>query len=267
MQIIHCSMEQKSNSSFWSVAFTHFVPCFFVGVFLLYLLNGILPEDVIVALAKGMFSLEDVIIAVLNGTLTAGIVWLFHRDRNRRLKRVGDRSQHPVEKKMLRHATLVGFIGGALDVLLLLHAEGVILITIIVVVILGLHLKAFNHHIVRMLKPGNIATWNEVSELMRIYMTMLAGFTLLNATLEGAHLLLGSAPPFGFMVNGGDIFLNSFYYTVVTMTTLGFGDIVPQTWDGKLMLIFQCLVSYIMFALMVGIITRGVVRVRDKDEY
>jgi len=259
-------MEQKTDSSFWQVAFTHFVPCFFVGVFLLYVLNGILPEDVVATLAKRMFSLEDVIIAALNGTLTACIVWLFHRDRNRRLKRVGARSQHPIEKKTLRYATLVGFIGGALDVLLLLHAEGVILVTILVVFILVWHLRIFNHHIVNMLKPGNIATWGEVSELMRIYMTMLAGFTLLNATLEGAHLLLGSTPPFGFMVNGGDIFLNSFYYTVVTMTTLGFGDIVPKTWDGKLMLIFQCLVSYVMFALMVGIITRGVIRVRDNEE-
>lgn len=260
-------MEQKSDSSFWNVAFTHFVPCFFVGVFLLYLLNGILPEDIVATLAEGMFSLEDVIIATLNGTLTAGIVWLFHMHRNRRLKRKGARSLHPVDGIMLRHSTIVGFIGGALDVLLLLHAEGVIFVTILVLFILIWHLRIFNHHIVKMLKPGNIATWAEVSELMRIYITMLAGFTLLNATMEGAHLLLGSTPPFGFMVNGGDIFLNSFYYTVVTMTTLGFGDIVPQTWDGKLLLIFQCLVSYVMFALMVGIITRGVISARDNDEY
>ncbi len=266
MQTIPCSMEQRINTSFWQVAFTHFVPCFFVGVFLLYALNGVLPENIVTTLANGTLALEDVTIACLNGTLTAGIVWLFHRNRNRRLKRGGARSQHPVEKKMLRYAILVGFMSGALDVLLLLHAKGVISITILVVFILVCHLKAFNRHIVNMLKPGNIATWGEVSELMRIYMTMLAGFTLLNATMEGIHLLLGGTPVFGFMVNGGDIFLNAFYYTVVSMTTLGFGDIVPHTWDGKLMLIFQCLVSYIMFALMVGIITRGVVSARDNEE-
>lgn len=33
-----------------------------------------------------------------------------------------------------------------------------------------------------------------------------------------------------------------------------------------LLLVFQCLVSYFMFALMVGIITRGVTRARDEIE-
>lgn len=106
----------------------------------------------------------------------------------------------------------------------------------------------------------------EVAELMRIYMTMVAGFTLLNATLEVGHLLVGASPPFGFGSTDGRFFINSLYFTVVSMTTLGFGDIVPKTWDGKLLLIFQCLASYIMFALMVGIITRGVTRTQDEIE-
>ena len=43
------------------------------------------------------------------------------------------------------------------------------------------------------------------------------------------------------------------------MTTLGYGDVVLMTWDAKLILIFQCLIRYVTFALMVGIITRGTV--------
>ncbi|NDV19686.1 hypothetical protein GO013_09670 [Pseudodesulfovibrio sp. JC047] len=259
-------MKKTPTASFWLIAFTHFVPCFFIGVFLLYVLSGILPKETVTALAQGMFGKEDILIGICNGLLTGGIVFLFHINRNRRIKRRHKQSSHPFQPTEILYATILGFIGGALDVLLLLHAEGVILVTIVVIFILAWHLKIFNHHIIKMLKPGNIATWGDVSELMRIYMTMLAGFTLLNATLEGAHLLLGSRPPFGFMMDGGDIFLNSLYYTVVTMTTLGFGDFVPSTWDGKLMLIVQCLVSYVMFALMVGIITRGVVQVQDSQK-
>lgn len=50
------------------------------------------------------------------------------------------------------------------------------------------------------------------------------------------------------------------------MTTLGYGDIVPKTWDAQLLLIFQCLISYVMLALMVGIITRGVVSSREIND-
>ena len=77
------------------------------------------------------------------------------------------------------------------------------------------------------------------------------------------HILAKTPEPFGFGHGEGELFLNALYYTVVSMTTLGFGDIVPVTWDGKLLLIFQCLVSYVMFALMIGIVTRGVTDSND----
>ena len=120
----------------------------------------------------------------------------------------------------------------------------------------------FTRDVVVMLRPDSIITWSEVAELLRIYLNMLAGFTLINATLEVGHILTGSPPPFGFGADQGQLFIDALYYTVVTMTTLGYGDIVPRSWDSKLLLIFQCLVSYIMFALMIGIITRGVVKTR-----
>ena len=48
------------------------------------------------------------------------------------------------------------------------------------------------------------------------------------------------------------------YFSVVVMTTLGFGDIYPATTAARIIVAMQCLTSYVMFALMIGIITRGI---------
>lgn len=259
-------MTNEQDSSFKAVAFTHFVPSLFLGVFHLYLVDSLAPRTIVGTLADQIFSSVDFVMAGLNGLAVAFWVFLFHIRRNRWLHQIEAQSRQPVESQRIRHALVVGFIGGALVVLLGLHNVGLIPLTVLVLGILFWHLKVFAMNLSTMLRPNNVATWGDVSELFRIYLNMLAGFTLLNATVEGAHLLAGSPPAFGFTVHGGDIFLNSLYYTVVTMTTLGYGDIVPQTWDAKIVLIFQCLISYVMFALIVGIITRGVVRPSQKTE-
>jgi len=252
-------MTANNETSLAEVFFTHFVPCIFVGVILLYAINGILPNHSLSLLVDDMFTMTDFVMGGIIGLCVAGSTAAYHLYRNSRLHRVHATSRMPATKGRIIMGAAVGFVAGASDILLLLHSEGVILLTGVVLVILFLHLRVFGRELVRMLHPSTVATWGDVAEMARIYLTMLAGFTLVNATLEATHLLARQPAPFGFFEDG-DLFLNSLYYTVVTMTTLGYGDIVPQTWDAKLLLIVECLVSYVMFALVVGIITRGVIR-------
>jgi len=256
-------MSTTHDSTFKATILTHFVPCLFAGVALLYVLNAFLGKTILSRLMDSMFTVEDYIAALLLGCCVAVVAVLYHLRRNRHLHKWGA-SRRPAERKEMINAALVGFLAGAGDILLLLHTEGILALTLIVALILYWNLSLFSRNITTMLHPGSVATWGDVAELSRIYLTMLAGFTLVNATLEGLHHLTGSGLPFGFMERG-DLFLNSLYYTVVTMTTLGFGDIVPRTWDAKLLLIVECLVSYVMFALVIGIITRGVVRGSEKN--
>jgi len=253
-------MRDDSKTTFIQIAFTHFVPCFFLGVISLYILQGIFPQDIFRDLVDNEVTLIDLGTALANGVLVACCVIWFHWRHNRRVLKGLSWLNEPASKRKIRHAALVGFIGGSFDILFGLHNAGIIVLTLFVLIILIWHLRVFSKDIVEMLRPGNNATWADVTELLRIYLNMLAGFTLINATLEVGHLLAGSPPPFGFGSHEGQLFIDALYYTVVTMATLGYGDIVPRTWDSKLLLIFQCLVSYIMFALMVGIITRGVVK-------
>jgi len=230
----------------------------------MYVCNAILPIPITEQMFRAMH-LFDFVRAFINGVLVALVAVLFHRLRDNKLSTLGVSSCSLSAQSTRMYAGLVGFIGGAMDVLLIMHAEGILLMTLLVITLLAINLRDFARHIAIMLHPHSVASWGDVFQMLSIYLSMLAGFTLVNATLEGVHVLTKTELPFGFAANHGDIFLNSLYYTVVTMTTLGFGDIVPHTWDGKLLLIVQCLVSYFMFALMVGIITRGVVRPHDVE--
>ncbi len=244
---------------------THFVPCFFLGVITLLFIAPFLPNQG-QQLTDIHFEFDEIILPLVNGLIVAILVVCFHLFRNYRIQIGKALFMEPTSKKVMLQAACIGFLGGAFEILFAMLNEGLIALTILVLSILIWHIRVFYKDIITMLKPGNHATWTEVAELVRIYFTMLAGFTLLNATLEVSHMLLNTTLPFGFGTSDGQFFINSLYFTVVTMTTLGFGDIVPQTGDGKLLVIFQCLVSYVMFALMVGIITRGVTRARDEIE-
>ena len=259
-------MKKSSESSFFQVAFTHFVPCFFLGLISLFFIRAFAPGMDFSALVDNTISFADIMAGTINGLLVGLIVFLFHTLRNHQREK-GTRPLYTMaDTRKLVHAAIVGFLGGSIDVLFGFHDGGILILTSMVLIILIWHLRVFAADVVEILKPDNHATWSEVSELFRIYLTMLAGFTLLNATLEVGHRLAGTPVPFGFGQVEGELFLNSLYYTVVTMTTLGYGDIVPQTWDAKLLLIFQCLASYVMFALMIGIVTRGVAKFKNNTE-
>jgi len=251
-------MENTNQPTFREVAFTHFVPCFFLGAISLFLLKDLVPHFSLHLLIDDKLDRTDYTVGLLNGLFVAGLLALFHWQHNHRANTMPWRTNVHQGVRVLLYRILIGFLAGSFDILFGLQSEGILVLTGLVLFILAGHVRLFLRHVVRILRPGNSATWRDVMELARIYLTMLAGFTLVNASLEVTHLMLGSVEPFGFGHQDGELFLNALYYTVTCMTTLGFGDIVPITWDGKLLLIFQSLAGYVMFGLMIGIITRGV---------
>jgi hypothetical protein len=58
----------------------------------------------------------------------------------------------------------------------------------------------------------------------------------------------------------GPGFWSAFYYSVVTLTTLGFGDIVPTIWYSKLIVMTQVIVGYVLLGLLVSVLADKVAR-------
>ncbi|MEZ7197489.1 potassium channel family protein [Pseudodesulfovibrio karagichevae] len=248
------------DSLFVRVWLTHFVPAFFVGAVFLLAFKDLPAPRLIPTGGAG-----DLVKAVLNGAVVSLAVLLFHRLRDRRMRHLWPDASAAYAGSRLRCAVLVGFLAGAADILLTLSEWGVLFLALLILFVLLWNLRAFTRRSVALLRPGSEISWEDVNELLRIYLATLIGFTLVNAAVDGLHVLAGNTPPFNFTSGGGEPFLNALYYTVVTMTTLGFGDIVPRTWDGKVLLIIQSLTSYFMFAFMIGIITRGVTGAGSRD--
>jgi voltage-gated potassium channel len=53
-------------------------------------------------------------------------------------------------------------------------------------------------------------------------------------------------------------FADALWWWIVTSTTLGYGDIVPMTWPGRIVSVFTIVVGFFIFANMVAIIAESV---------
>ena len=76
-------------------------------------------------------------------------------------------------------------------------------------------------------------------------------FVFVLATIFGAIMFLVESP----YNSGFSSIPRSIYWTIVTITTVGFGDIVPQTVLGQIVATFAILTGYSIIAVPTGIIT------------
>ena len=201
--------------------------------------------------ALAAFTVTGLCVALL--TWIVQTTWKRREEHMARLEAVyGDRSAY------LQTQVWIAFFSGCIVLPVLLLPRTVFLLTFILMTLAYLHLRLFARRIKGLMQPGHYATWADVGEMLLVYMTMLAVFTLLMASVSVIHSMV---PDIGAPLNlnvATPRFLDFVYFSVVVMTTLGFGDISPATYDAKILVAIQCLISYFMFALMVGLMTKGI---------
>jgi len=82
----------------------------------------------------------------------------------------------------------------------------------------------------------------------------------------------GKSPSFGLCCDQWESPLlfpsipSGFWWSVVTMTTVGFGDMYPMTWQGRFVGIFAMLVGILLIALPTAIVGRKFQEVYEREE-
>ncbi len=239
------------------------IPCLLASIFSLSIISEIKPlvvrlthEDVLTPLLA---------IALLNGLLI-GSLFAFLKMHLRRREKKGLRllSSAPIRNEDIRAAWLVGFCCGALSIFLVVSGAGLLVLTGLTVWMVGVHIKRFARVAVEMLRPDRTPAWDEIGQMAHVYILLVTAFTLINASLDMTCEYLSTPRPFAFAHGPGGL-IDALYFTVVLLTTVGFGDFHPLTALGKVFVTFECLTGYVIFALLIGIITGGVTNARSQN--
>jgi hypothetical protein len=57
-----------------------------------------------------------------------------------------------------------------------------------------------------------------------------------------------------------DTWLTPFYFSIVTFTTLGFGDVTPKNWVGEMIICFEVILGYVTLGLLLSVLANMVAR-------
>jgi len=240
----------------WNTFLSNYVICALFGLFVVGTFKAHENEIAIIYSTN----ITRFIIAMLSGFLVMCIVGIFYLILQWQYKKRINKDLHHGEKWLIRmKVTLfVGFITGASNIYFFTSEWSIFLLTLIILVLVFLHLHRFMRTIVRVLRPGNYPTWSDIGQMMHVYMTILAAFTMITISLTIAHHFVPDSSPAFSISASPHLIIDAFYFNVVVMTTLGFGDITPLTTEARLWISFECLISYFMFGLLIGTITKGI---------
>jgi hypothetical protein len=89
-----------------------------------------------------------------------------------------------------------------------------------------------------------------VGKVLRFLVIVIASFTILNYALRS------------FIFEKWECFtlIDAFYFTCVTITTLGYGDISPETQIGKLFIVIQALTGFVVISLFLSAVANRALR-------
>ncbi len=102
--------------------------------------------------------------------------------------------------------------------------------------------------LVRYLSEANVLMRSIMSSRRKIFIFFIAVLVL--ATVFGSLMYVVEGPEHGFTS-----IPKSIYWTIVTITTVGYGDIVPQTIFGQIIATLAMLTGYSIIAVPTGILT------------
>ncbi len=223
--------------------------CIFVGLILLSLHHKII-----------LYKLPDIPekthlligIPAVNAILTAAIYLLLNHYFAK--KRFTDNSFKKENKTAL---FFTGLIGGMLCIYITSNKLATYAISGLILYAAYDNIKNFIARLSALLLPEKHATTGDLSDFATFFINLLISFSVINLSLNTVHQNLNIERAFNFSEGIGGI-LDSIYFTLITMTTVGYGDIYPLSTVARAFIGLECLCSYLLLGIMIGIISRGI---------
>lgn len=246
---------KKILSPTWQlIIIKNFNLCFFISLFLLSLIPGFRS----LILSDRSHPLADyLLLPAFNGVLT-GLVTLIINHWSAR------NYIHPYYAADRRILFAVAFFSGFLSNFITFSSAATYIISFLIIYLAIANVRSFVGQISQLLRPDKMATLADLGNFANFFINLIITFSVINLSLDTLHGDLNLRPAFDFGSGAASI-INALYFSVITMTTVGYGDIIPQTTIARTVVAFECLTSYILLGVMIGIITRGINTQKPKE--
>lgn len=243
-------MIKANFNSFRTIFINDFNLCFFVSAVLISVIPD--PDNML----RGWSELSRrltffFLIPAFNGLITAAVSLLLNHYFARKDYAV---IYYTAERSKL---ALTAFLAGFCSIYVSLSDFGTYLVSLLIIFISGINVKNFAAKLSQLLAPDTKATPRDLGRFANFFINLMITFTVINLSVNAVHGNLHLPRAFNFG-SGIDGILDAVYFSIITMTTVGYGDIIPQTVVARIVVGFECLTSYFMLGIMIGIITRGI---------
>ena len=229
-----------------------FAKDFNISLFVSFCLLGLyhyLPETVAAYDQSGLYRLT--FIPAFNGFLTGAVMLLlnhyFSHRRYTSLYYTEDKS------KLLFVAFLAGYCG----YLISFSVWTTYLVTLAVIYFSVAKIRSFINKLSGLLAPGKLPSVADVGSFFNFFISLIISFAVINLSLNELCRAAGLPEAFNFNQGIAGV-VDAVYFSAITMTTVGYGDTIPQTTIARVFVSFECITSYLMLGVMIGLLTKGI---------
>lgn len=241
-------MRAYLNKQLSTIMIKDFNLCLFISFCILAFYHR-LAENATIEDTNGWFNY--VIIPAFNGFLTAFIMLML----NLHFKKKSFTAAYYTEDKF--KLMLVAFLAGYAGYYLTFSHIATYAITLLVISLFVAEVKSFFNKLSNLLTPDKLATPEDISYFINFFINLIITFTVIYLAINTIHSNLGLERAFNFQVGIPGI-IDALYFSIITMTTVGYGDIIPHNPIARILVSLECITCYLMLGIMIGIVTRGI---------